>query len=404
MKTRKNVIAAIGVVMVISAVALLGGCKKTEVHFNTATVEQSHVDKTVTATGFVQPVDKVDVGTQVSGVIVKLFVDFNSRVKKGDLLAELDKSTLSEKVTSAQADLTTAQSNLTFAQQTYDRTKQMYDQKAATQAAWDQAVNGLDQAKMSVTNAQANLYQAQVSLSYAEIYSPIDGVVLNRAVEQGQTVASSFNTPTLFTIARDLTKMQVEANVDEADIGQVRLGQKVVFTVDSYPDDNFEGTVTQIRLQPTVVSNVVTYTVIIEAPNPDEKLFPGMTASVVITTKTELGLTIPAEALTFQPDEKMLSGKQKEQAAPADSAGVKSKTVWIDTPDGPASRSITTGMNDGVNVIVKSGLNEGDKVILSVAVEVKAQAKATSIFPSPGSRPGSSSSSSYRRSSNHSPI
>jgi len=225
-------------------------------------------------------------------------------------------------------------------------------------------------------------------------------VVLNRAVEQGQTVAASFNTPTLFTIARDLKKMQVEANIDEADIGQVRLGQKVAFTVDSYPDDTFDGTVTQIRLQPTVTSNVVTYTVIIEAPNPEEKLFPGMTASVVVTTKTEEGIAIPAEALNFQPDEKQLHGiKLHDQTAP-DSLDKKAKTVWVETADGLTRHTVVTGMNDGIDVIIRKGLNEGDKVVLSVEVAVKEKAKATNLFPtSPNGR-----SSSYRRSSNHSPI
>jgi len=393
----KKQIISIPAAALIAAALILGGCKENKVRFNTALAEQSQVDKTVTATGFVQPVDKVDVGTQVSGVIVKIFVDFNSHVKKGQLLAELDKSTLSEKVTSAQAALTSAQSDQTFAQQNYDRTKVLYDQKAATQAAWEQAVNALEQAKTSVTNARANLYQAQVSLSYAEIYSPIDGVVLNRNVDQGQTVAASFNTPTLFTIARDLTKMQVEANVDEADIGQVMLGQKVAFTVDSYPDDTFDGTVTQVRLQPVVTSNVVTYTVIIEAPNPDEKLFPGMTASVVITTKTEKGITTLVEALNFRPTDKMLNSKQL-----ADTADTKGKAVWIETAEGLERRAITTGMSDGVHVIVSKGLNEGDKVVLSVETEERAKAKATNIFPPAPGRSGTGSSS--RRSSNHSPI
>ncbi len=333
------------------SVVLLAGCAKKEVKYNTMPVETQCVQSTVTATGYVQPVDKVDVGTQVSGVIERIFVDFNSQVKKGQLLAELDKSTLAEKVTQGQASLTSALSDQTYAQQNYDRTKQLYDAKAATQAAWEQVVNALSQSATAVANAKANLHQAQVNLSYAEIYSPIDGVVLNRAVDQGQTVAASFNTPTLFTIARDLTKMQVEADVDEADIGQVRVGQKVTFTVDSYPEDVFDGTVNQIRLQPTVTNNVVTYTVIIEAPNPDEKLFPGMTASVTIVTASEEGPAVLSEALHFQPADQ-----------PQGHAG----GVWVKTRSGMEHRQIKTGLSDGVHVVVEEGLAIGDTVILSV--------------------------------------
>jgi HlyD family secretion protein len=293
-------------------------------------------------------------------------VDFNSQVKQGDLLAELDKSTLTEKVAQAEASVISSQSDLTYAQQNYDRTKQLYGLKAATQAAFEQATNTLAQSKTSVANAKANLHQAQVNLGYAEIYSPIDGVVLNRAVDQGQTVAASFSTPTLFTIAKDLKKMQVEADVDEADIGQVQNGQKVTFTVDSYADDVFSGTVNQIRLQPTVTSNVVTYTVIIEAPNPDEKLYPGMTASVNIITKSETGLAVLTEALNFQPTEKMLNEEKMSAASNGNSKG-----VWVQTSAGLEHREVKTGLSDGVNVIIESGLQEGETVVLSVSQEKK---------------------------------
>ena len=350
------------------ATMIFVSCRKEEIRYNTMKVEKKIVQSTVTATGYVQPVDKVDVGTQVSGVIEKIYVDFNSQVKKGQLLAELDKSTLREQLTQANAKLLSAQSDLTFSQQNYDRIKQLYDVKAATQAAFEEVTNALAQAKTNVANAKASVHQSQVNLGYAEIYSPINGIVLNRAVEQGQTVAASFNTPTLFTIANDLKKMQVEADVDEADIGQVKLGQEVTFTVDSYPDNTFEGTVKQIRLQPTVSNNVVTYTVIIEAPNPDEKLFPGMTASVTIITNKEEGLTIFTEALNFKPAEQMLP-KQTNQ--PAEHPHKDSKKVWVQTPEGIAPHDIKTGLNDGIHVIVKEGLQEGDDVILSVLIEKK---------------------------------
>ncbi len=344
----------------LAATAYLAGCKADGIKYNTFVVEERTVETTVTATGYLQPVDKVDVGTQVSGVIEKIFVDFNSPVKKGQLLAEIDKSTLNEKLAQARAMVTSAQSDLTFAQQNYDRTKKLFEAKAATQAAWEQAENSLAQARTSLSNSQANLHQAQVNLSYAEIYSPIDGVVLNRAVDQGQTVAASFSTPTLFTIAKDLTRMKVEANVDEADIGRVETGQEVRFTVDSYPDDTFGGKVVQVRLQPAVTSNVVTYTVIIEAPNPEEKLFPGMTASVAIITDRQSGLVTMAEALHFRPKSYMVKG-----AVPSEDS--LANGVWVETAEGIEYRHVNKGLSDGVYTVVEEGLAADDKTVLSVA-------------------------------------
>jgi HlyD family secretion protein len=371
---RKTVII-IGVIMIAGIIIffLLKSRGNKEFHFNTAQVLEETVEIAVTATGYVQPVDKVEVGTQVSGVIEKIFADYNSQVKKGQLLAEVDKSTLIERVTQAQAGLTSAESDLRYAQQNHNRVKQLYDVKAATEASYEEAVNRLAQAETSVANAHANLHQAQVNLSYAEIYSPIDGVILDRSVEQGQTVAASFNTPTLFTIANDLTKMQVEAAVDEADIGRVRVGQRVRFTVDAYSDDTFEGVVNQIRLQPTVTNNVVTYTVIIEAPNPDEKLYPGMTASITIVTQTERGITVPEEALTFVPlpdvlaylKMKPLPGGTSSAERKLAATGFAGKAVWVQTPDSIVLREILTGLSDGVNTVVKEGLQEGETVILS---------------------------------------
>ncbi len=390
---RKGIIITGAVVLVLATGWMLRSCQKSgDLTVNTATVGEGTVDITVTATGYIQPVDKVDVGTQVSGVIEKIYVDFNSQVKKGQLLAELDKSTLNEKLVQANASQVSAQSALTFAKQNFDRVEQLYKVNAATQASYEDVVNQLAQAETTLSNAKANVHQAKVNLAYAEIYSPIDGVVLNRAVEQGQTVAASFNTPTLFTIANDLKKMQVEADVDEADIGQVKVGQPVLFTVDAYPDDNFEGTVSQIRLQPTVTSNVVTYTVIIEAPNPEEKLFPGMTASVTITTKSDQGLTVPAAALTFHPDQEAMKklhfqpvDDQKEQ---------KGKGVWVQTTEGINHHTVKTGASDGVQVIIKEGLKAGDKVVLSVSevkkTETNGEAAANPLMPR---RPGGSNSS-----------
>lgn len=353
-----------------------------EVYLSTREAATGKVEVTVMATGYVQPVDKVDVGTQVSGIVEKIYVDFNSQVKKGDLLAELDKSTLREKVSQANASVASSQSDLTYAQQNYDRIKRLYDVKAATEVSYEEAVNRLMQAKTALINSQANLHQAQVNLGYADITSPIDGVVMNREVDQGQTVASSFNTPTLFTIANDLKKMQVEADVDEADIGKVKLGQSVVFTVDSYSNDVFTGTVQQIRLQPTVTSNVVTYTVIIEAPNPEEKLYPGMTANITITVQSEEGIVVPMEALAYQ----MSTDIQKQLNARSSAAEPGKRRVWVKQGEVVEERQIQTGAMDGVNVVVESGISAGEEIILSASLEKKkannGNAAANPLMPS----------------------
>ena len=364
---KKIIIGLIIMVAAFIAIKTLTGNVK-ELKMNTAVVREETVELTVTATGNVQPVDKVEVGTQVSGVIEKIYADFNSQVKKGQLLAELDKSTLLERLVQAQATVASAESDMNFSQQNYDRVKQLYEAKAATQTSYEDATNRLAQARTSVANAKANLQQSQVNLGYAEIYSPIDGVILHRAVEQGQTVAASFNTPTLFTIANDLKQMQVEANVDEADIGQIRVGQTVRFTVDAYPDDVFGGTVKQIRLQPTVTSNVVTYTVIIEAPNPDEKLFPGMTASITVVVKSEKGLVVPVLAFKFNPSADVM--KKLHVQPPHDSQNA-SKNIWMKTEGTAVQHELETGLNDGVFVIITKGLSAGDTIILSASLEKK---------------------------------
>ena len=391
MKKRRIIIIVVIAAVVIGIVTfLIVRAGRNELQLRTAVTGNEAVEITVTATGYIQPVEKVDVGTQVSGVIEKIYVDYNSQVKKGQLLAELDKLTLNEKVNQAQASLESSQSDMVFAQQTYDRIMQLYNVKAATQSAFEEASNRLAQARTAVINAQANLHQAQVNLGYAEIYSPIDGVVLNREVEQGQTVAASFNTPTLFTIANDLTKMQVEADVDEADIGKVKLGQKVTFTVDAYNDEFFEGEVNQIRLQPTVTNNVVTYTVIVEAPNPQERLFPGMTASITIIAESGEGLSVPVAATRFFPSQEVME-KMNLTEIPRGRREPGKSTVWVKQADGNiAPRNIDTGLSDGVNILVISGLNPGEEVVLS-AVYGKAsknntqQATANPLMPQ---RPG----------------
>ncbi|MCD7900575.1 MAG: efflux RND transporter periplasmic adaptor subunit [Bacteroides sp.] len=277
---------------------------------------------------------------------------------------------MQEKLNQANAQLNSAKSDLNYARQNYSRVRKLHNAKAATDVALEDAVNRLAQAETAVENATANLNQAQVNLSYAYIYSPIDGVILERAVNTGQTVAASFNTPTLFTIAEDLTKMQVEADVDEADIGQVRIGQKVNFTVDAYVDDIFEGTVSQIRIQPKVTSNVVTYTVIVNAPNPEEKLFPGMTANITIEIQAEEGNLVPVEAINFKMSTELMAKLGIDESTV--NANNKSKQyVWVNKDGVVEQRGLKTGLNDGINYIVYSGVQEGEEVVLSASIGKK---------------------------------
>ena len=399
MKKSKKLWWILGIIaVVIIAMILIFSLKKGKKGELRVMTERSRIDSievTVTATGELQPVYKVDVGTQVSGILERIYVDFNSVVKKGQLLAELDRSNLNEQLKTAQASVSNAQSNLTLAQQQYDRIKVLYDNKAATLEAYESAVNSLNLAKNQLKTAQSELSRAQTNLSYATIYSPIDGVVMNKAVEEGQTVAASFNTPTLFTIANDLTKMQVEAKVDEADIGEVKAGQPVIFTVDAFPDDVFAGTVKEVRINPTVTSNVVTYTVIIDAPNPENKLFPGMTASVTITTKKESGVCIPMTALFASIDPEMMKQLEKkgytfkslyknQEEVAQGLKDITKKTIWVKTGEKVyEQKSVTVGLNNGVNTLIPEGLREGEEVVIGVS-------EAMEGMPGKGSNEGGS--------------
>lgn len=365
-KRKKKVIiwcsAAAAVIIAAILLARKGGG---QVSFNTSVVKTGEIEITVMATGYIQPVEEVEVGTQVSGEIEKIYVDYNSHVTAGQLLAELDQSTLNEQLIQANASMNSAKSALLLAEQNYNRTKKLHDAKAATDVEMEEAVNQLTQAQMTYDDAKSIANQAKVNLEYAYIYSPIDGIVLDRAVSVGQTVASSFETPTLFTIAKDLTRMQVEADVDEADIGMVKVGQTAEFTVDAYSDEVFEGTVQQVRMQPTTTSNVVTYTVIIEAPNPEEKLFPGMTANISIMIKSDSGLSVPVEAVNYVMTPEVADKTGYEGNLTLSGNGGNDKSVWVLENGMPELRPITTGMGDGIDFIVKSGLEEGEVVILS---------------------------------------
>ena len=386
-KKRKIWLIILAVVVVaIAAIVIVKATKSAnkELVIRTHVVAEYTVENTVTATGTIEPVETVEVGTQVSGKVEKIYVDFNDVVKKGQLMAELDKQTLNQSLSRAKASLTSAESQLNYAKLTYERTKQLYEANAATLAAYQEAQNTYTQAQMSKKNAQASYDQALVDLGYAEIYSPIDGIVLDRAVEVGQTVAASFSTPTLFTLANDLTKMQVEADVDEADIGQVKVGQRVTFTVDAYMEDVFDGTVNQIRMKPTTTSNVVTYTVIIGAPNPDQKLFPGMTASVTIVTEEQKGLAAPAEAFNFTPDEQVLKAMRKpdkpegmpeppqgERPVMNESPTGGHSMVWVKKGGNIMPHPVKVGMSDGAYKIIEQGVQAGDSVVLSAQFVAK---------------------------------
>ena len=377
-KTKKRLIiwGIVGAILILLVIfMMMGKGKGGFVMLETDAARTDSIEITVTATGEIQPVYKVEVGTQVSGIVEKLYVDYNSHVKKGDLLAELDRSTLQEQVNQAQANLSNAQSTLTLSEQNYQRIKALYDNKAATQASFEEASNQYIQAKNQVTTAKSDLQRAQVNLSYSRIYSPIDGIVLSKSVEQGQTVASSFSTPTIFTIANNLQQMQVEANVDEADIGQVKEGQTVTFTVDAYPNDVFTGTVKQIRLEPKVTSNVVTYTVIIDAPNPEEKLMPGMTASVSIIIEKETGVTVPMESLYFTLKEETIQMLSKhgmtfnslfknEEELTNSLKDITKKSIWVKKGNVYEQRMVSTGIDDGAKCIIPEGVTAGEEIVV----------------------------------------
>ena len=294
------------IITILCALMLCGCKKKPQPEFTSEKAAYHDLHTEITATGTIEPVTKVEVGTQVSGIIDKIYVDYNSVVRKGQVIAELDKTNLLSELTSAQSNLGNAQSNLTYQKANFDRYRTLYDKGLISANDYEQARLSYEQARQQVVVQQQNVMKARTNLGYATITAPIDGVVLSKEVEEGQTVASAMTTPTLFILAQDLTQMRVIANVDEADIGEVREGQHVSFTVDAYPDDVFEGSVAQVRQEATTESNVVTYEVVITAPNDNLKLKPGLTANVTIyTMQKDHVLAVPNKALRFNPSPMM---------------------------------------------------------------------------------------------------
>lgn len=387
MKRKVKIIAFSSLIAATAAGIIFGcGANKETLTVDTAGASIGNISQTVTATGTIEAITTVEVGTQVSGVIEKLYADFNSVVKKGQLLATLDETMLRASLDQSRATLMDAEADLKYQKLNYERSKALYEKSLIAQADFDQVEYNYKRAQASVANAKATLERNQVNLDYATITSPIDGVVLNRAVDEGQTVAASFNTPTLFTIANDLTRMQVQADVDEADIGQVKNGQRVEFTVDAFPGETFEGTVTEIRLQPVISSNVVTYTVIVNAPNPDKKLMPGMTASITIfMAEAREVITIPVKALKFKPE------LPDSITRPANQPQLSGQQVWVYDGKQMHPRQVITGLSDGSHVEVKSGLKAGDEVVLATRqAESSNQEEKTVSSPFVPKRPGSS--------------
>ena len=340
----------VAALLVASAIIWLlsGKEKKEEVGFETTKVAPANIQNSITATGTIEPVTSVTVGTQVSGIVSKLYVDYNTKVKKGQVIAELDKTNLISQLNTAKANLQSVQSNLNYQTANYKRYQTLYQKGLVSANDYENALLTYRQAKEQVASAKEEVQRAQTNLGYATITSPIDGVVLSKSVEEGQTVAASFSTPELFTIAQDLTNMQVVANVDEADIGEVKDGERVTFTVDTYPNDTFEGTVKQVRQEATTTNNVVTYEVVISAPNKDLKLKPGLTANVTIYTQEVNGvMSVPTKALRYTPEKETVGNKKI-----TDCNG--QNKVWTVEGHQTEAHPIKIGMRDGTNTQIVS--------------------------------------------------
>jgi HlyD family secretion protein len=405
--------------IIIASVIVLAGLvwfffmrsKEKPMVLTTETLSKGAISTSVTATGTIQPVDTVTVGTQVSGTVSALYADFNSTVKKGQLVAELDKTLIMATVDQAKAGLAQSQSNESYQAANFSRQKQLFETGSISKADYDIALNTYQVAKANVNSNKAQLRAAERNLSFTQIYSPIDGVVLGRSVNIGQTLQASFNTPTIFTIAKDITKMQVQAKVDEADIGNVVKGLRATFTVDAFIDDTFNGTVREVRLQPSISANVVTYSTLIDAPNNDKKLKPGMTANIVIYTKEVNDASlISVQALKFNPDSALKKqyeiipaperrkgsrmGTQRTPKSGSSNTTVKSETVttpdnyvWILQDNKLIQKKIQTGLNDNTHAQVLGGLN-GNEVIVTGTESVAAANSAAVKSPFMPQRPG----------------
>lgn len=353
------------VILAIVAWLLSGGKEKEDINFKQEKVGTHTLQNSITATGTIEAVTSVTVGTQVSGIVNKLYVDYNSVVKKGQVIAELDKTNLISELNTAKANLASAESNLSYQSANMKRYQTLYKKGLVSADDYENALLTYRQSKEQVATAKENVQKAQTNLGYATITSPIDGTVISKSVEEGQTVAASFNTPELFTIAKDLTNMQVVADVDEADIGEVAVGNRVAFTVDAYPDDTFEGVVKQVRLEATTTNNVVTYEVVISAPNADLKLKPGLTANVTIFTKEQPNvLSVPNKALRFTPTKETVGKDMKI----VDCKG-KNK-VWTLNDKTLTAHPVNIGQSDATHTQIISGVKAGQSIVTEIVVNV----------------------------------
>ena len=374
MNKKKVFISAAAIIVLTGAGLWIFGGKKSNqtISFATSAVHKGTISNSITATGTIEPVTEVEVGTQVSGIIDKIYVDYNSVVKAGEVIAEMDRVTLISDLQSAQATYDGAEAEYMYQEKLYERNKTLHEKQLISDTEYEQYEYNYRRAKSTYDQSKAALAKAQRNLSYTTITSPIDGVVTSREVEAGQTVASGFETPTLFTIAADLTKMQVVADVDEADIAGVKDSARVTFTVDAYPNDVFEGRVKQIRLGSTnstssstssTSETVVTYEVVITADNPDLKLKPRLTANVTIFTDTrENVLVVPNKALRFTPDKKLAGGKAIKDCN-------SQKKVWTMDATSIIAHPVKTGMSDGSNTEIVSGISEGTEIITETIVK-----------------------------------
>lgn len=392
--TKRAITWTVIAVIIAAAIFMVAGKRKAlqQVTYDTVPVEKGDVAYFVTATGTIEPVTEVEVGTQVSGIIAKLYADYNSTVKEGQIIAEMDKVTLESDLASARATYDGNRAEYVYQEKNYARSKGLHEKNLISDTEYEQAEYNYAMAKSAYENSQAALAKAERNLSYATIASPIDGIVIDRAVEEGQTVAAGFETPTLFTIAADLTKMQVVADVDEADIGGVKEGQRVSFTVDAYPDDVFDGRVIQIRLgssagsssvTSTATESVVTYEVVIAADNPDLKLLPRLTANLSIYTKEAHDvLCVPARALRFNPHAMATKNDRIIDCEGAAKLWTKDGNVFTAHP-------VTTGISDGVSTEITGGMEEGMEIIAGASfagLESLAKKNGNPFMPGPPRR------------------
>lgn len=361
-------------VFAASSLLILAACdKKPVTTLDTAKAEPGELTETVTATGTIESVTQVDVGTQVTGIIDKLYADYNSVVTKGQLIAEIEKTLLESDLKSAEANVESARLTYEYNLTNYNRDKALHDKKLISDYEFQTTTKDLEVSKTAYDKAKADKVRAAKNLNYAEIYSPIDGIVISREVEVGQTVVSNMNVANLYTIA-DLDNMQVIGNVDEADIGQVKVGQSVTFSVDAYSDELFEGQVTQVRLNPTTESNVVTYEVVVAAPNPEHKLIPGLTANLTIyVLREENVLLLPTKAFTFEPmstdDDKL---PQPQGSADNLTLGKDQKCVWVVDNGKLIPTVVTTGASNGIKTRITGGLAAGATVALDYTTTMPA--------------------------------